>query len=314
MQTKTKTKLGAMIVLLSLFIASTGASALSLSNRSKSLDKDSGDENVIELSGSISANLYGEKFAVVYPTIDLDTTQTLSINTTEVNGTYEVNSTLRIQVHTPDDWNTTFLVKRYLTVFATVMRKNQPLISGLLKDLFLGKSVTRINVLEKNATALYVDIPLKYNAKTQDEEQRIFILAVGNIFGLLMKSPPVIQFQTVDLVCHYSAPIVDTIPPVTKIVINGELAPGEENVYLHYADVSFVAVDDDGTAQGTPVDYTSFRYTYTTPGGVEGQQTPWITYDTAQKFIQSGQYYIEYYSVDRAGNFESPQTANFEIR
>lgn len=312
MHTKKQTKIDAMIVLSILFISSitAGVSALSVSRNATTVDKESGDQNIVELQGSIDTHVFGERFQIIYPTINISASQSISLNTTQVNDTYVVNGTLRIHVNTPFNHTTS---KRYLTVFATVMRKNQPLISGLLRDLFLGRKLTRINVFSENENDTYVDVPLQYEAKQQDEEQRIFILAIGNVIGLLMKSPPVVQFKTVDIACHYSAPVEDTIPPVTKIYISGDLAEGYENVYIQKVGVSFTAYDDDGTAQGTPVRYTTFKVSYSTVGGVE-QQTEWLTYADPFQLNTTGTYQIDYYSVDRAGNFESPQTENFEIR
>lgn len=267
-------------------------------------DKQTNETNIIELTGSIDANLYGEKFVVVYPTINMSTSQMLNINTTEVNGSYEVNATLRIRIKTPDTTNQSFLLKRYITVFATVMRKNQPLISGLLRDLFLGKSLTRINIFEQNYTVLYVDVPLKYETKQQDEEQRIFILAIGNVVGFFLKSPPTIALQTVDLTCHYSAVTEDTIPPLTDLILTGNFYEG---VYLTQVQVSFKASDELST-----VAYTTYRYTYSYNDMVV--QSRWLTYTEPFLFESPGQYDIEYYSADSVGNIESTQATSFYIR
>lgn len=273
--------------------------------------KQTNETNVIELQGSVTAHFWNGSGLLwtVYPTIDMNSEQTLNINTTETNdSSWEVNATLRININ-KEDTNQSFALKKYINVFAVVMRKNKPLISGLLRDLFLGRSMQRINVLKLiNASdpnsSLYLDVPLRYVTKEQDEQQRVFIIAVGSVLGLFLKSPPVIAIETVDLTCHYSTATDDALPPITDLILTGNFYEG---VYLTQVQVSFKASDELST-----VAYTTYRYTYSYNDMVV--QSRWLTYTEPFLFESPGQYGIEYYSVDSVGNIESTQATSFYIR
>lgn len=318
MRTRNIIKIGAMVTIL-LFVVQAGAiGAYPQTSIGKEISdsisgkqyKQTNETNVIELQGSITAHFWNGSGILwtVYPTIDMNSEQTLEINTTETNdSSWEVNATLRINIK-KEHTNQSFLLKKYITIFAVVMRKNKPLISGLLMDLFLGRSRQRINVLDINASdpnaSLYFDVPLKYVTKEQDEQQRLFIIAVGSVLGLFLKSPPIIVIETVDLTCHYSEPISDASPPNTDINLVGNYYEG---YYLGKVRVSFIASDESSS-----VDYTLYRYSYSY-GGV-AEQSGWISYSGPFEFESSGQYDIEYYSVDSVGNIELPQTATFNIK
>lgn len=315
MQTKNKIKMGAMIIFV-LFIAQIGASATrpSFTKVSDKLDDGIGgkkykmvnDTYFIDLDGSIKANLFngsgGILTGIVYPTIDMPGEQNLDINTTQDNESWVVNATLRIQIDKSDVTNKTYLIPRCLTVFAIVMRKNTPLISGVLRDLFLGRLFTRVNVFNPNSSD-YVEIPLMYSTKNQDEEQRVFILAIGSLVGFFMKSPPLIVLKTIDLSCHYSANEGDIIPPVTTINLSGNILYG--TTYEGKVMVSFQSSDE------VLVDHTSYQYVYSNGGTVE--ISDWTLYNQPYVFDTIGSYDINYYSVDSAGNIETEKTASFSI-
>jgi hypothetical protein len=320
MNKKNGTKICAMILIV-VFIAQVGAGATRPSLSSNPGDELNGkgqrlenESQVIMLSGSITANLCNGSGGVlknlIYPSIDMPGEQALSINTTKDNDSWVVNASLRIWINKGDasqragSMNKSYLIKRCLTIFAVVIRKNQPLISGVLRDLFLGRSFTRINVFSPNSSD-YVDIPLIYSTKKQDEEQRVFIFAIGSLMGLLAESPPIFAMKTIDLSCHYSTATEDSLPPFTTIVLTGEEIG--DNVFSRKAMVSFLSNDELST-----VACTSYSYTFSNEQMM--YQSSWMTYDEPTEYDNPGLYVFSYYSEDSAGNVEPVKTESFNIQ
>lgn len=314
MNKKNGTKICAMMLVL-VFIVQVGAGASrpSLNNMSDEVNaknkKDKNESQVIMLDGSITANLCNGSGGVlkdlVYPTIDMPGEQALSIGTSKDNESWVVNASLRININKPELSNKSYLIPRCITIFAVVIRKNQPFISGLLRDLIIGGGGTRINVFSENSSD-YAEIPLRYTTKTQDESQRVFIIAIGSLLGFISKCPPVIVTKTVDLSCHYSTAPNDVVPPFTEIILTGNEV--YENLFKGKVQVSFLSNDVDSSVQDT-----LFRYLVNDPDGVSNQ-SQWLSYHEPMMFNETGSYAINYYSTDTAGNIEDIKTKAFEIR
>jgi hypothetical protein len=87
----------------------------------------------------------------------------------------------------------------------------------------------------------------------------------------------------------------DTTAPVTDIIIEGSMQGG---VYISNVTVSFNATDDLSGVNATYFSMDSLNFTrYDTPFNVTGD----------------GQYTITYYSIDNAGNQETPKNTTFSI-
>lgn len=316
MNKKNGTKFLAMMLFL-VFIVQVGAGASRTSSRITDLRDDvlsgrkqysDNETYFIDLNGSIKANLFNSTTgfslkSLVYPTIEMPGEQDLFINTSDENGSWVVNATLRIRVDKPEIVNHSYLLPRCITVFAIVMRKNQPLISGVLRDLFLGRMFTRINVFKANSSD-YILLPLKYTAKEKDEEHRVFIVAIGSVVGFFASAPPLVVLKTVDLNCHYSNTSADIIPPVTTIELDGIWL--YEGTYDGAVKVSFLSNDEQSM-----VDHTSYSYTYRTQNDL--YESGWSTYTAPDDFMAPGRYDFSFYSVDAVGNVESIKKASFNI-
>jgi hypothetical protein len=314
MNKKNGTKICAMMLVL-VFIVQVGAGATRPSSSSDRLggmlskrNRLANETQVIELGGSIRANVCngsgGRLSGIVYPTIDMSGAQALSINTTKDNASWVVNATLRININKPEMTNKSYLIPRCLTVFAVVIRKNQPLISGLLRDLFLGHKFVKINVFNPNSSD-YIDIPLIYSTKKQDEEQRVFIFAIGSLMGLFAGAPPIFAMKTIDLSCHYSATGEgDIIPPFTWITLTGdEFVP---NVFAGSVNVELQSIDNSSTVVDTQYQCIV--------SGVSGEHSSgWMEYNGTQTYTEEGDYTFRFYSKDSIGNMEPVKTAKCSV-
>ncbi|MEK7518115.1 MAG: hypothetical protein AAB583_06255, partial [Patescibacteria group bacterium] len=90
---------------------------------------------------------------------------------------------------------------------------------------------------------------------------------------------------------------LDTIPPTTTIVLDGE--EGQENWFRSNVSVSLIASDSGGLG----VDYTLYKK----EGG------DWATYSDPLVFTDKGHHKIEYYSVDKDENIEGVKSVEFDI-
>jgi hypothetical protein len=88
----------------------------------------------------------------------------------------------------------------------------------------------------------------------------------------------------------------DTVPPVTTILLAGTLAGG---VYTSPVSVYLTATD---ASSGVKTTY------YAVDGGV------YTTYSGGFVVSTSGSHNVAYYSVDEAGNTETPHTASFTVQ
>lgn len=320
MNKKNGTKICALI-LLGVFIAqgagATGQPSLTSKDGLTDDDKQENETQFVDLNGFIRANLFNSTVglklnSLVYPTIEMPDSQVLNIDTEQQNDSWVVNATLRIRVYRGNDsdqgWmaNKSYIIPRTLTVFMVVIRKNQPLISGAIRDLFLGRGKTKINLFKDNQSD-WAEIPLKYTTKTQDESQRVFIIAMGSLLGFISESPPVVIMKTVDISCHYSTAPFDVIPPVTRITLTGD--EFEPNFFRGKVAVSFDASDEASDIQETMVQYTT-----SSPDG-SANSSKWLEYtDEPLMLYASGSYAVQYYSVDTAGNKEPMNVKTFEIK
>lgn len=301
-----------MLVLVFIVQVGAGASRPSLIKVSDEITGIKGaDENesqVIYLNGSITANIRngsrGILSGLVYPSIDMQDEQALTISTVKNNESWDVNATLRIRLNKPEMSNRSYLIPRCITVFVVVLRKNQPLISGLLGDLFLGMKLVKINVFNEDSSD-YIEIPLSYSAKKQDEEQRVFIFAVGSLLGLSAEAPPILARKTVDISCHYSVVEEgDIIPPFTWITLTGdEFVP---NVFTGSVNIELQSIDNSSSVVDTQYQCIV--------SGVSGEHSSgWMEYNGTQTYTEEGDYTFRFYSQDAVGNMEPVKTAKCSV-
>ena len=90
----------------------------------------------------------------------------------------------------------------------------------------------------------------------------------------------------------------DSIPPVTMIQFNPSKPTGKQGWYNCTVYVTFIASDDD-----SGVNSTFYRLNYGS----------WLIYNDVFSLIDEGKYFIDFYSVDFAGNEESIKSAFIKI-
>jgi len=89
--------------------------------------------------------------------------------------------------------------------------------------------------------------------------------------------------------------VEDTIPPTTTKIV-GEPKYGEMALYVtSHTPITLVAQDNEG---GSGVNYTLYRIWY------NGSWSDWLNYTESFTLEGEGPHYIEFYSVDNAGNIE----------
>lgn len=91
----------------------------------------------------------------------------------------------------------------------------------------------------------------------------------------------------------------DISPPVTSAKLAGLL--GQSQLYRSSVQLTFTSSDNQG------VEYTAYKIT--NPEG----ETEWLDYREPQNFSKEGDYTVQYYSVDNAGNTEALKTIDFSI-
>ncbi len=91
---------------------------------------------------------------------------------------------------------------------------------------------------------------------------------------------------------------VDTQPPVTQAVLTGNITPS--GWYSSVVTLTLVASDNASGVAGTWYSLT-------------GQSGSWTRYGTPLVFAGTGEYTVQFYSVDVAGNVEKTQSVSFRI-
>lgn len=264
------------------------------------------NDNAIVLDGNIVADVGSDRLRVVRPSINLTDGQTIDFNANETsNGTYLIDKTLQINIDVINGTNDNTILGRYITTCIILVKKDRPLISGLLKNLFLGKilNINRTNVFSEGEK--YIEIPLLYETDETSENIVMHILAIGTIFA--SKGQPTITHKKIDLKFVYSSesPPPDTTPPVTICILDGEQI--EKDVYTGEVIASLEAYDEE-----SEIEQTMQRFDYFNPDGA-GISSSWGEYNKSLVFSNKGKYIIHFYSIDTAENIELEKTRNFHI-
>ena len=99
---------------------------------------------------------------------------------------------------------------------------------------------------------------------------------------------------------------------IVSIIVAANVAadppPSGDNVFAGEVTVTLNATDD-----WSGVDYTMFCYSYIELGGQVGVSTEWAEYLGPFVVSTLGNYTVNYYSVDLAGNTEETKTTEFSI-
>ena len=267
----------------------------------KKLDADGcADNDMIILDGNIVANVDNNKLRAVKPLINLVDGQIIDFNVSETDsGKYYVNKTLRINIDVVNGTNDSTLLGRYLTTCIILLKKDRPLISGLLRGLFMGKilNINRTNVFSEGEK--HIDISLLYETGEESESVVMHVLAIGTI--------PNIVHKRIDLEFVYSSGVPqDTTPPVTICTLEGEMI--EENVYADKVVVSLEAYDGESRIKQTMQRFDYYNYST----GLN-TSSPWEEYDESLVFSKRGEYNFHYYSVVVADNTEVKKKRIFSI-
>jgi len=183
-------------------------------------DVDGVENDVVQLDGSIVAEIYGEHLVAVSPSINLSDSQILEFNTTKIgDDIYCVDSVLKIDIDVVGNASRRYLLGRYLVTRILIRREEKHILPfrGLRQRWFIGRPliVRRINVLSEGEK--YVEVPLQYETSGVSENVSMYIFAKGTPIRLLVQGFPVFAFKKIDLELVYckSDYFEDTIPPVT---------------------------------------------------------------------------------------------------
>lgn len=185
------------------------------------------EQDIVEMEGSIIATIYNDNLGFISPSIDLAKYQVLKFNTTKsLDGTYFVDSVLKIDVDVNGNLSRELLLGRFLKVLIIIVRHNKKLlpIRGILKRWFIGRplNIRRINVVSEGNKS--IEIPLEFETTEESENASMYILCVGTPRRILRLGPPAFAFNkiNVELVYRSTNYYNDTTPPVTTCEIKGK--------------------------------------------------------------------------------------------
>jgi len=92
--------------------------------------------------------------------------------------------------------------------------------------------------------------------------------------------------------------VEDTIPPTTTLVIGEpKYFKEEEEIWYVTSETPFTLISEDNEG-GSGVNYTMYRIWQ------DGNWSDWILYEESFTLEEEGYHYLEYYSIDLAGNME----------
>jgi len=194
------------------------------------IDAETGEteDNVVELDGSIIAEIHEEHFGAISLSTNLSKSQTLECNAVKTgDDTYYVNSVLKIDIDVVGNVDGQYLLGRYITIRISIIRENKKILPlrGLLQRWFVGKPLTtiRINILSKGEK--HIELPLQFETNAVSENVTMHIFATRTPPSLfLIRCQPAFISKKIKLELVYkTSNNNDFTPPVTTCELRGEL-------------------------------------------------------------------------------------------
>ena len=168
---------------------------------------------VVELEGTIEAEITTSWLGVVIPVVNLTENQTICLDVSGSNGNFYVNETLRINLGKTGNFTRRlpFILPRYLFVQVFVLQKKilplRSIIRGkarktfLLNDPLIGD--------DKNMSTPYIDISMNYQISEGivSENLTMYVFAMGILPGSSNENKTVpLEYKKINLRVDYSLP------------------------------------------------------------------------------------------------------------